>query len=135
MTLLQLVLDLRQRLQDMRKENGTVITTISEDGIRWTSSNLLGIINDAFTEATRLIATYAKNPIMSQLANDTLIATTAEAYTDAGINLPASALMVTSVVNQGENDSFYGFIPAKKFYEYLSDSTQPRSEGKFFTVI
>jgi hypothetical protein len=136
MTLKDLVLEVRQRLQDMRTREGTIITDITEDGIRWSAANLLGIVNDAFTETTRLIITaYDNNTVTQQLANDIMQAHQTANYTAAGLELPATAFFVTSVNEQGKTDSPYGYTTPRRYYDYAAQSASPKAGEKFYTVV
>lgn len=62
MTFSEFLLEGRQYLHDIRKIDGTLITTATEDGIRWTSSLLVSIGRDALIEMARtLLASKLEN--------------------------------------------------------------------------
>lgn len=52
-TFTSLLLNLRRRSQDLRNSNGTIIVDASYNGIRWTSKELIDILNSAIGEYLR----------------------------------------------------------------------------------
>lgn len=54
MTFSQFILSLRRRLQDLRRNSGQIVSDFSEDGIRWSSDQLIEIANESFLDFARL---------------------------------------------------------------------------------
>lgn len=133
MTFGNFILLLRERLQDMRQANASLISLPSEDGIRWTASNLYSIANLSIMETIRLVTIFSTSPTMKQLTdvNGTITKSTVDITSGVGV-LPTDA----QIVLEGSISSVpYVYITPNKYIFYLTSTVQPLSEGTFFTVL
>jgi len=134
MTLLHFVLKLRRRLQDLRTLTGVVIEDLNSDGMRWASSELVDIVNDAITELTRIIATYSNSPIMKQIADVHTVSKGILSITNGmSLELDSSITAITELINA--NNEQYAWIKPATYFDYLSDTSSPRYGEKFFTIL
>lgn len=134
MTFGNFILQLRERLNDMRKSDASAITLITEDGIRWTSAKLIEIANSGLLQANRLLATYSKSPVLNQLAPLLgSIATTTVTITSGVGSLPTDTLFINELIDASGNT--YAYVSPDKYLFYKNQSVQPLKEGFFFTII
>lgn len=134
MTFGESIIRLRERLNDMRLQSASLITLASQDGVRWTSSRLISIINNAVDEVIRLLFTYSDNPILKNIAasgglirqSSTITLTGGVSFLPADISLPIEAKV---------DDVEYSAIMPSTYYLYLTDDKAPRKNDKFFTIL
>lgn len=138
MTFGNYILRLRQRLQDLRTSSGTIITTISDNGIRWSANNLIEISNTAITEAVRLINQYSDSNLMKSLGKGFF-----EAFTDVvmsqGSGLLPSTILDVVAVNETEADGNvnprpFVYIEPNRYDEILGEGSRPYSDMYIYTV-
>ena len=138
MTFGNYILRLRQRLQDLRTSSGTVISLISDNGIRWSANNLIEISNTAITEAVRLINQYSTSNLMKSLGQGFF-----EAFTDvtmsAGSGLISNYMLDVIAVNDIEGSGITDprpFTPLSpdKYDETLNENSKPFSDMYIYTV-
>lgn len=118
----------------MRKADASLITLITEDGIRWTSAKLIEIANSSIAQTYRLLATYAGSPILKQL-NSLIgsIATTTVSISSGVGALPTNAMYIVELSDASSNN--YGYISPEKYLFYKNSGRQPLSDGYFFTIL
>ena len=138
MTFGNFILRLRQRLQDLRTSSGTVISTITDNGIRWSANNLIEIANGAITESVRLINQYSDSTIMRSLGQGFFEAfNTGVVFANGMATVPNGMLVVTAVqdrdiVASGYRDFVY--MPPDIYDEVVADRSKPRSDMWVYTV-
>lgn len=132
MTFPDFILGLRRRLQDRYTYTGSLITTANQDGVRWTSSELVDISNNAFQEFSRYILLYGEYPLFKSLQSN-LIAFNSGTPASGILNFanPENVLSVLSM-SKGAEDDVYGKIDSAKFTTYLAQDKQPRKDEGFF---
>ena len=140
MTFGEFILKLRERLNDIRQADVSLITTADQDGRRWTSARLIGISNDAILEGMRLIALYSKSPVMEQLSGDLHGAV---AYVNFGtpsvsgliatLPLPADSIAIIELLTNVANE--YHYTKPSAFASNLSDSTYLSRGDKEYTIL
>lgn len=134
MTFGEYILQLRERLNDMRKSDASLIVLPSEDGIRWTSAKLISVANQSFGEAVRLINQYAlsqKFGVGVSITLSEVISTDSE----GAIPLSSTILTVTELYINNEAKTPVGYIPANYYINYFVDDKKPRKESSFFTIM
>lgn len=140
MTFGNYILRLRQRLQDLRTSSGTVISTISDNGIRWSANNLIEIANTAITEAVRLINQYSDSNLMKSLGEGFFEASTQITMSNGSGLVPSTVLNITSVtMYAGQNPEGldarpFIYMPPNKYDEVIGDNSLPRSNMWVYTV-
>lgn len=132
MTFPEFILSLRRRLQDRYTYSGSLITTASEDGVRWTSSELIEVCNTAFQEFSRYLLVYGETPLFKQLKTN-LIAFNSGTPSNGVLTFssPSNVLSVLSM-SKGSEDDIYAKIDSQKFTDYLAQNKQPRKNEGFF---
>lgn len=136
MTFGEYVINLRRRLQDLRSNYGAIITSIGDDGVRYSSDHIISIANMALVETTRLIYAYSDSPLLKQIGSDVILAENAVTALAGGYDLPDNVLAVVSVVTQGvDTTEPYVPISGEEYYNFLKGQYSPRSEGKYFAEI
>jgi len=135
MTFGNYILRLRQRLQDLRTQSGTVISTISDNGIRWSANNLIEIANSSITQAVRLINQYSDSDIMKMLGRGFFEVTSSVVMTDGTGLIPTGVLTISSV-HGGEGSGLRTFKPVlpDKYDEMVNDESQPRTDMWIYTI-
>lgn len=140
MTFGEFILKLRERLNDIRQADVSLITTADQDGRRWTSARLITISNDALLEGMRLIALYSKSPVMEQLAGDlhgVIAYSVLDAPTISGLvattPLPTDSIAIIELI--GNLSSEYHYIKPTAFTAFLSDTTLLSRTDKVFTIL
>lgn len=135
MTFGNFALRVRKRLQDSYKPDGTAITLISENGLRWSSSELIEICSGAISKLTRFMKIYDVAPIFKTMGNDNLATTaTVITVTTTGISesLPNTVLIVLSV---SDSESGYEYITPDKYQDFLKEENKPPVDGKYYTIM
>jgi hypothetical protein len=139
MTFGNFILQLRERLQDLRKADASLITLPSEDGVRWTASSLMNIANQSFLELTRMISIHIKSPAIRQMVgNEFFISPSVTLTTGSNgiIALGSSVLsIIEMVVIEGGVSTPVVYVSPTVYISYLSSDTKPRKESKFFTIM
>ena len=140
MTFGDFILKLRERLQDTRKADASLITVASEDGRRWTSSKLIGIANDALLEAMRLIMVYSPSPMLKQLSGDLQGAVVYGSFGSATVSgliaavaYPANCIGVVELLGSLSNEFIY--IRPVEFTSRLSNRALLSRTDKLFTIL
>ncbi|MFA4916704.1 MAG: hypothetical protein WC974_08915 [Thermoplasmata archaeon] len=134
MTLLQFILKLRRRLQDLRSLAGATIEDLNADGMRWATQELVDVTNDSLIELTRLVRTYSSLPILKQITDMHTIAKGTLVIT-SGMSAALDVTVLTvSELTDASNIS-YGYIKPTVYYDYLGDPASPRVGEKFFTML
>jgi len=133
MTFGQFILRLRGRLQDLRASDGSVITSFTVSGLRWSSAEIFEIANQSFQTAARLIQTYSNSPIMRQLGTDNFIAKTTGTTDSAGaLGISDNYLFIPDL---SDATRAYGYISPETYHEYLRADSAPRQGEYFYTVM
>lgn len=142
MTFGEFILLLRERLNDLRKSDASLITLPSEDGVRWTSSKLVSIANIALLEASRLIGIYGKTPFFTQLSGNlegVIVPFVIEAGTledndgVKSVSLPPTVLMINeALLSTGER---IDYIKPSEFLTFRGDVKLLSRGDKLFTVM
>jgi len=140
MTFGNFILDLRERLQDIRKADASLITLATEDGRRWTSARLIKFANDSILEGMRLIAVYSKNEVLKQLSGDLagiVAPITFGAPTVVGLiaTLPLPTDSIFMIELLADLSKEYHYIKPTEYQTYLSDSTLLGRKDKVFTEL
>lgn len=130
MTLTEYILKLRRRLQDLRLADKTVITTISQDGVRWSSAELLEIANAAIIKVVRLMQTYPKSDFMQRVADVKPMAYGSGSTNASGVKTLANNEFVVLAVQ--DTEGAYGLIPSHLYEQYKLETAEPRSGEKYF---
>ncbi len=133
MTFSEFILLSREYLHDLRKNDGTIITSASEDGIRWSSVRLISVCKGALKELLRTLNAYkltgfVNSDIFYQFVNCRITPTT-------GIvgDLPVGGLYSIEKISHPTLKRIYEAIPATKFFsEYYF--TQPVESGESIPV-
>lgn len=132
MTFANFILNLRRRLQDRYTNTGTLISSASTDGVRWTSSELVDISNMAFLELSRMSIVYKSNPLFKELISlSTVYDTKALVSGDLIFTSPANVFKILSM-SAGSSDNVYGEISSDIFTTYLAQNKDPRQGERFF---
>lgn len=135
MTFGNFILRLRQRLQDLRTSSGTVISTINDNGIRWSANNLIEIGNTAITEAVRLINQYSESDLMKMLGKGFFEAFTSVIMTDGSGLVPTGMLSVTALLGgEGTGNRGFQYVPPDVYDEAIADRSKPRVDMWIYTV-
>lgn len=139
MTFGNYILRLRQRLQDLRTSSGVVITTISDNGIRWSANNLIEIANASITEVVRLVNQYSNSNLMKSLGEGFFEASTQITMSGGTGLIPSTILNITSVTmyagpHPGGDARPFIYIPPDKYDEVIGDNSLPRSNMWVYTV-
>jgi hypothetical protein len=140
MTFGDFILKLRERLQDVRKADASLITSAADDGRRWTSAKLVEVANDTLLEGMRFIAVYSNSPVLKQLASDlqnVIVYTAFSIPTVSGIlatiPFPADCIGIPALL--GDLSKEYTYISPIDFVSYLSDTTKLSRADKLFTIL
>lgn len=135
MTLGEFILELRERVQDLRDINGDIITDPSDDGIRWTGSQLAKIVRIALSAGGRLLSVYPSSPLLIQISASSIIGEyTGITNVQGRVVLPDDVLAVTSVLKSGGSEP-YGYVKPSVFREYMVQNSQPRQSEYFYTTM
>jgi hypothetical protein len=134
------ILKLRERLQDMRKADASLITLASDNGRRWTSSALIGLCNSALLETLRLISVYSDSPILKQLSGDLQGAVVYDSLgvpTESGaiatIDCPIGCIGIIELLGSSSDEFIY--IRPIEFISRLSNSTLLSRTDRLFTIL
>lgn len=132
MTLANFILALRARLQDLYTSQGVKIVSATSDGIRWTSSELIEVVNSATSEFSRLFITYPKSPLFEKKSS-TIISIPKEGNVTNG-TMEVTDKTVFSVLSlKKRTGESYGYISPENYTTYLSEDKSPRLNSLFFT--
>jgi hypothetical protein len=129
MTLGSFILTLRKRLQDNYKTDGSLIAAAGDDGIRWSSAELLSITNEAMVESANLLYTYmGKEPLVDSAflfqATLTFVTNTKE--------IPDDALNIIDAFD-AQNNTPYTRKSRMDYLKFKHSDREPRSEGCYFS--
>lgn len=132
MTFPEFVLNLRRRLQDRHASTGALITLASEDGVRWTSSELVDICNTSLEELSRLITTYQKIPIFQNLLTLTVVygSTT---LVSGKLIFPNENKVLKILSLSGYQGGIYGEVNPGTFTSYQVGDKEPRKDERFYS--
>ena len=142
MTFGEYILQLRERLNDMRKSDASLIVLPSEDGVRWTSAKLINIANNALLEVSRMIGVYSRTPFFTQLSGNfegVIVPHVIEATgleTNGiikSVSLPPSVLVINeALLADGEG---IDYIKPSKFLTFQNDVEELGRPDKLYTVM
>ncbi len=134
MTFGNYVLETRRRLQDLRTSTNEVITTITTNGLRWTSAEIINICNIALAKAVRLLATYPTSPVMGQIGQSHILRDTTLTITSSvSAAIASTVLNIVSVVDSANNKE-YKIISPMEFLRHVASNAEARSNNYFASV-
>jgi hypothetical protein len=124
MTFGNLILNLRKRLQDFRKRDGSLISVASEDGVRWTSSELVDIWNEAFEEFLRYASMISVNidnkGAINRLINSRLLLS--DNALSGDVQIASTGIYLVTHVTREEYPSSYEYYTPQKYAERLAEA-------------
>ena len=133
MTFGNYILRLRRRLQDFRTVAGVNITTLSQDGARWTTSELVEICNDVFDQVILLLRSNMQSQIYQQLGEDFFIFHTTGTTDSTGKSaMVANALAILTL---DVNNKPYTLIHPAEYVRYKDKGVLPTFAETFYTVV
>ena len=133
MTFKNYILQLRRRLQDLRTVGGVVISDLTADGVRWTTSELIEVCNDVFDQIVLLLMSHPQSQIYSQLGEGFFIYKTSGTTDSTGLYImPSTSLAVITL----ESTTYpYTRISPVEYSRYVNGEVLPTFDDHFFTVI
>lgn len=134
MTVSQFILRVRRRSQDLRTLAGSLITSATENGIRWGAADILDACNQALDECSRLISVYDNSPLMRQLTENNLIAFDNLNFTSKTSTLGDGILAVIGLEKVG-SDQEYKYIEPMRLQSFTSSELANVVNSFWFTVI
>lgn len=136
MTFSEFIIQLRYRLQDIRKADTSVITLATDDGIRWSSLVLQTIAKGAITEMLRTLSALKLNEYINTAIQFQVLPISINV--EGGVEgLPDAYNKILSIIDEDNNT--YEFISQEKFFtnEYMSldeENGIGNTTNKYFTV-
>lgn len=143
MTFSELLLEARYYLHDTRKIDGTLITAVGEDGIRWTSTLLASVTKNALIEMARVLIAYklgnniAYN-IQTRIVNCEILADNMYGLLNLSDGEIYNFYKVLKIQRENSSD-IYDFIEDDKFFDMVWRNSNIDSAGaidkKCFTSV
>lgn len=128
----EFVISLRRRLQDVYASSGSEITTLTSDGIRWKSSELIEVCNSAILELLGLIILHKKSPLIEPLLEGFSAYKSSETIENGIYNLQNYMFDIISLRKTGGIE--YARISPSLFDQYVSSENSPRKDSYYYTV-
>jgi len=113
------VLEVRKRLQDMRKADGTLITVATEDGIRWSSDVLTSVCSGQLMECLRTFSAMKLRPWINEAAQYQNISSGAKITAGTGV-INVGTIVFSKILNIQEKATptrIYEFIEQELFFD------------------
>jgi len=134
MTFGNFILRLRRRLQDLRQlSDGSPITLINQDGVRWSYLELLEIANYAIDETIRLVEQYSKSQLLRGISQSSYIVQGSGTTTSGGVLALSSNVLDVLGVSDGTNE--YARVSPEKYSFYKNAAVEPLKSQYFFTIV
>ncbi len=136
----EFVLLSRQYLHDLRKSDGTIITSATEDGIRWSSADLLSICKGAMQELLRTLTAYKLEAFVNSSAFYQFIDCEIDPTTGLISGLPESGLYaILRIYHPTRKKIYEPMLPDKFFSEYYFtqyvSATEAGVQDCYFTTV
>lgn len=135
MTFGDLVFRLRRRSQDLRMSNGNLITNlISDNGLRWSASDIISFCNDALNEASNLLWVYPTSPIARRMLQNLLVERDVElTFTQGKCELDYRYIGVIGLYDKTDKLEYESVVPER--LETFKDSELYNvKSSRWFTV-
>lgn len=136
-TFTQLVLESRQRIHDLRTREGVIITDVTQDGIRWTSENLISIAQGAVQELLRTLRALKLDAYINE-ASQTRFVNVVFDVTQTLSGLPGNFLKILGLQEIDDLQKIYSYVPPTEFfskrYWYADVDDLYDIEGAVYTI-
>lgn len=138
MTFSELVLEARKVVHDARTNTGTLITSASEDGIRWSSASLQSICKGALAEMLRTFLSLGLSNLVNKSVQYRILPATISSGGAGYSKLTFSdgtpkMYRIVKIQELGNADAIYDFAEQEKFFSKRYRLAQGDEVDKVFT--